>query len=489
MYAHSKKKYAVLAGARSSVLPIAVLVIAAAWLLAPSGLAVSETVYRVQTDNGELTITVDNPEVEVVIKQNGKLVRIIDTKLNKELVLRDGLYDQESNARPGDLQMSLDRVSISRGQSLLATIERRKRQAAAAMPAEIIRDVFNGDDDVPAHVYRVSFSAAGRFFLAGGDAGSRSPVRIYDTKTGKLVTQLTPDEEVGWSGARFSPDETKIVSWGSGTANLYVWDTATGRQLHKLRGHKDCVLTASFSHDGKRIVSSSTDRTSRVWNVATGKELLVLQGHTSDCAACFAPNDNHIVSWSTDNTVRGWDAVTGNEIWKQAEQSESAFVNVVVVHDMCFSRDGRVLSLQRDGSVQILDVATGKIMANVASPGEAHGAAFVQGGELLAWWAKDNAVRVWDMANRKVVRTLDLGNDLQSEPDNVTVSSDGRMLLTAHTNQTVRVHDLSTGKELHRFQSAPQTGMRSLAISPDARFATAGSFRGWVYLWRLPTIP
>jgi len=65
----------------------------------------------------------------------------------------------------------------------------------------------------------------------------------------------------------------------------------------------------------------------------------------------------------------------------------------------------------------------------------------------------------------------------------------GRLLLTGHTNQTVRVRDLDTGQELHRFQTPPRTGPRSLAFSPDGRFAAGGSFRGWVYLWRLPVVP
>jgi len=30
--------------------------------------------------------------------------------------------------------------------------------------------------------------------------------------------------------------------------------------------------------------------------------------------------------------------------------------------------------------------------------------------------------------------------------------------------------------------SAPGSGTRSLAVSPDARFVAGGSFRGWVYL-------
>src|SRR5262249_21693528 len=37
-------------------------------------------VYRIQSDKGELVITTESDDVEVVVKQGGELVRIIDTK-------------------------------------------------------------------------------------------------------------------------------------------------------------------------------------------------------------------------------------------------------------------------------------------------------------------------------------------------------------------------------------------------------------------------
>jgi WD40 repeat protein len=360
-------------------------------------------------------------------------------------------------------------------------------QDPAEPAAEIVRDAFNGENGVPAHIYRVSFAPNGRYFLAAGDAGVRSPVRVYDGKTGKLVSSFTPDEDLGWTGARFSPDGAKVVSWGSTSAKVYVWESATGRQLVKLEGHKEPVSLASFSPNGKRILSAGADQTLRVWDAATGKELLVLDGHTDGCVGCFAPDGIHIVSSSHDRTLRGWDAATGKELWKQTERAEPAIS--IIAGENGLSRDGRVLSLGSDGSLRVLDAATGKDVVSLTNPADTHGAAFVRDGKQVACWGKDKTARICDVATGKVVRTIELGDDLQAEPDVVTVSLDGRLLLTGHTDQTVRVRDLATGKELHRFTTAPRTGTRSLTVSPDSRFAAAGSFRGWAYLWRLPVAP
>jgi WD40 repeat protein len=360
----------------------------------------------------------------------------------------------------------------------------------AGPPAEVRRDAFDGDNGVPAHIYHVTFSPNGRYFAAAGDAGGRSPVRIYDARTGKLECRFLPDEAVGWTGCRFSPDSTKVVSWGSTSQNLYLWEVGTGRQLRKLQGHKQPVSLANFSTDGKWIVSGSADRTLRVWDVSAGTAMRVLEGHSADCAGCFSPDGKQIVSYSSDQTVRGWDTATGKELWQRTGQAPHGQFNLFFVNRNCFSRDGtRVLSFDADGSVRVWEVATGKAVAALTGPAAAHGASFLPDGRQLASWARDRTLRVWDLASGKLVRSLELGGDLQGEPDNVMVSPDGRLLLTGHSDQTVCVRDLATGSELHRFQTAPRTGTRSLAFSPDSRFAAAGSFRGWVYLWRLPAAP
>ena len=77
----------------------------------------------------------------------------------------------------------------------------------------------------------------------------------------------------------------------------------------------DSVESATFSADGRRVVTASFDRNARIWNAETGEIVEILRGHINQVqAARFGPNGQYLVTMSYDNTVRLWDSATGTEI-------------------------------------------------------------------------------------------------------------------------------------------------------------------------------
>ena len=72
------------------------------------------------------------------------------------------------------------------------------------------------------------------------------------------------------NSASFSPDGKRLVTAShDGTAR--VWDAGTGKPVGEPMTHRAAVESASFSPDGKRVVTASKDLTARVWDAGTGK--------------------------------------------------------------------------------------------------------------------------------------------------------------------------------------------------------------------------
>jgi WD40 repeat protein len=76
-------------------------------------------------------------------------------------------------------------------------------------------------------------------------------------------------------------------------------------------GHRDDVLSVEVSPDGSRVVTASKDGDARIWDARTGRPLVVLSGHFGTVFdASFSPNGRWVVTGGP-ATAGLWDVVTG----------------------------------------------------------------------------------------------------------------------------------------------------------------------------------
>ncbi len=74
----------------------------------------------------------------MVIKQGGKVVRVIDTRTGKSIELKSGEYELELKGRPSGLKLDLSKVTLKRGQTVLATIEKNGPVAKKPAKGEVL---------------------------------------------------------------------------------------------------------------------------------------------------------------------------------------------------------------------------------------------------------------------------------------------------------------------------------------------------------------
>jgi WD40 repeat protein/serine/threonine protein kinase len=289
---------------------------------------------------------------------------------------------------------------------------------------------------------------------------------------GVAPTVLTGHEGIIISAA-FSPDGRRIVST-SRDRTARVWNADGSGEPLVLR-HDDMVMSAGFSPDVRYLVTGSWDRTVRVWKADGSDAPLVLRGHDDAVTSAeFSPDGQRIVSASLDRTVRVWNADGSGEPLVLRGHDDA-------VTSARFSPDGqRIVSASRDRTVRVWNAdGSGEPLALRGHDELVMSAAFSPDGQRIVSASWDTTVRVWNA-------------DGSGEPlvlrghDGVVMSAgfspDGQRIVSGSSDKTVRVWNADgSGEPL--VQRGHDDAVMTAAFSPSGRHILSASFDKTLRVW------
>src|SRR5262249_10422693 len=291
---------------------------------------------------------------------------------------------------------------------------------------------------------------------------------------------------VGIRAVAFSPDGRFLAAAGS-DKTVRIRDPDTGRLIRSLQGHEGSVLSVAFSPDSRLVASSSMDLTVRIWEAATGRVVHICSGQKLQafCVA-FSPDGSRVASATGDGGVKFWDVVTGQETsaWRNISGSRGNILS--------FSPDGQHLAVVSGREVHIRAVADGRLEHTLQGhfmPIE--GLAYTPDGRRLATASWDNTAKLWDTDSGREILTF---RGHTAAVRGIACRPDGRFLATGSYDLPVRVWDATgategAGRLLRTIRTVKDRSDYIFTLSahpschPDGRRVAVQSIGGYVRVW------
>ena len=241
-------------------------------------------------------------------------------------------------------------------------------------------------------------------------------------------------------------------------------------------GHTKQVTLATYSPDGKFVLTGSPDLTIRSWESSSGRELNTFKGLKSIPSFLrFSPSGKTLLAGCQDGSILLWDF------------ESRALINTVKIHSdsiscVDFFAEDRFLSASKDKTAKIYDLSTGKVTTTIReSRYKILSAAYYPQGDFIITGGggvnmihnrdvTDEPTKLWDRQGNEISSFVFGLFNVGSEILLTGFTNDGQYAFAVGDGQG-RVYDLHNKNKLKvKFNGSASFA----AVSPDKKVVLIG---------------
>ncbi len=274
-------------------------------------------------------------------------------------------------------------------------------------------------------VARLSFSPDSRWLLTGSEAGGENISNVFAVPSGDVIARFEKHDNIVMSTG-VSPDGKMVATGGGSNKEIYLWNPRNGEVITKLAGMGETVWNVGYSRDGRSIAFGNkpnnkgandrgplqtimTLKQGNDYQIALGGEV----GEKPDYLRAIERHGDYELK-TRQGGAYGYQAIlqilkAGKVIHEITRDSTSGLGH----YSYTFTHNGRyIISGGGTGDLTLYDTETGKeVRQFVGHTSTVWSMAVSPDNQTLVSGSYDQTVRLWDIASGRNLLTMFVGSD------------------------------------------------------------------------------